>query len=75
MAPLSWAEIFGQMFIQFTPVWVGLASPTHTGVNWINICPKISAQLSGAISGNPPFPNSPEFSDSDKHTRYQKSAV
>ena len=25
MAPLSWAEIFGQMFIQFTPVWVGLA--------------------------------------------------
>ena len=26
MAPLSWAEIFGQMFIQFTPVWVGLSA-------------------------------------------------
>ena len=25
MAPLSWAEIFEQMFVQFTPVWVGLA--------------------------------------------------
>ena len=26
MAPLSWAEIFGQMFMQFTPVWVGLSA-------------------------------------------------
>jgi peptide/nickel transport system permease protein len=25
MVPLSWLEIFGQMFIQFTPVWIALA--------------------------------------------------
>ncbi|MGB1625149.1 MAG: ABC transporter permease, partial [Candidatus Puniceispirillaceae bacterium] len=24
MEPLSWAEIFGQIFVQFTPVWIGL---------------------------------------------------
>jgi len=24
MEPLSWVEIFGQIFVQFTPVWIGL---------------------------------------------------
>ncbi|GIR78402.1 MAG: hypothetical protein CM15mP80_10270 [Alphaproteobacteria bacterium] len=24
MAPLSWLEIFGQMFVQFMPVWIAL---------------------------------------------------
>ena len=24
MAPLSWLEIFGQMFVQFMPVWISL---------------------------------------------------
>ena len=25
MPPLSWTEIFASMFVQFTPVWIGMA--------------------------------------------------
>ena len=26
MEPLSWVEIFGQIFVQFTPVWMAMAA-------------------------------------------------